>query len=1406
MSRVFISYRRSGAAGFAHGLRRSLRSAPLALPKDDVFLDETSIEFGEQFPERIRQAISVAKVFLLLVEPQWLDEKREDGTRKIDCEDDFCRQELLQALERLNAGEDITVIPVVCGGAPFPDQGKIPECLRSIKVLNRASLGGRHFDQQTEAILTRISKLLRLPSVPLAQTAFEPEKLHSQSHRELLQQQTNQLDQQLSEMADELGHDIAQNLLISIRKDDRAGIIDLRDRLNEWFERRGGNASSAMKCKAYTLLAEAAFSIEAADRESDNTFDTSEVRRLVANATKEYDPSVTGDDADRLLCLNARVEFIDEKHDAALAMLDRNISPICLRFRIAMLQEVGRLDDAVKLLDSVPRNERWANVGITLLAAAGRMPDAEELCNWAVQNGDAITAAHCRVALAWSQYSAALSRFSPTDRIMPEAIFPEERERLQKVNATLKDVIDAAVLRGCPEHGIEIKGLELAFRTAHLQKDQVFAERTANVLMAAVPASIQAGYAMLWDCIPFSPEFALRLRTDRPNSFEANYLSFACEFAVSDDVESLVPRISGVWALAKDAEDKDRFATLLVHLIPMVSPESRDAVKNDLVTRLGDQHKSVRLLSARSKLSSGDIDGAVAIAGATDPVEPEWLVLWAEISEKQEKHPEALSYLQRASSIIPHPHLLWRTAVAASRTENWALTVELLQKVVQLEPGNTKARRQLVMACLRVADRDALLLAVQQLKVLQIQEPDLPEHILNRAVILARLSEHVPAIIATDELLTKFDGIEGSDRRMILPALLLRAQVLAAQGRSTEAFESLTVPEIRQQYWSEIPFLHHYMQLAFESKQERAGHDALQQIVELEKGLPDERKSARPASVDMIKQLVSLHSQVLQQLRLWVAEGKCPVAYIADEENRPLILESVYRTQALIVPEDKENHGAFVTYASNGLILRPVDEQLYVVTELTCPARGSAVVIDQTAIVTLQRLNLLDTALSFFSSVRVSGRVLSEFLEDVRRLRPHQRSMHDAVTEVARLLGQTKLDKVDSLPRIVICEHEQLPDRVCFGVANINDWLCATGNLSESEQTGLNGLNFSRVDGDIDFGWIANVEQIGVTARSMITLAKYGLLERVVGLVRLCVTQSAELEIRRHVDVWQHREELRIQYERIVEQLRGCQHVRAEDFQILPDDPVEREDEIREQIDEALRSVKLASKYGEHLLADDRVCQQAFARETASNEHSAFSTWQLVEALFDERLIGMPQLGKAILQMIDWRYQFFVPRSDVLVHFAKEFRSSCPGQPLKKIASYMMECMADPGLHCSFEPTYPQTTISAQLFLQWTDVVVDFIFGIWMSRDFSEPQKLRFIEWVLSDCLPTPAVHASRNEQLNLANGLAFLSLSKMLIKLSVFPQEVNSAKMMTTMYEALGLSRNEYCKIVAQVAQTCLK
>ena len=106
-----MSYRRADAAGHAGRLYDRLKSW---FDAEDVFYDLDSIESGDDFPERIRLAVSGAKVVLVLIAPDWVAEiNRRAALPSVD----FVRAEVELAL-RLNAANGIPkIIPVVLGGA-----------------------------------------------------------------------------------------------------------------------------------------------------------------------------------------------------------------------------------------------------------------------------------------------------------------------------------------------------------------------------------------------------------------------------------------------------------------------------------------------------------------------------------------------------------------------------------------------------------------------------------------------------------------------------------------------------------------------------------------------------------------------------------------------------------------------------------------------------------------------------------------------------------------------------------------------------------------------------------------------------------------------------------------------------------------------------------------------------------------------------------------------------------------------------------------------------------------------------------------------------------------------------------------------------------------------------------------
>jgi hypothetical protein len=64
---------------------------------------------------------------LVLIGPEWLNARDEQGNRRLDFPDDWVRLEIARALK-----QKITVIPVRVNGATLPLRGALPEDIRGL--------------------------------------------------------------------------------------------------------------------------------------------------------------------------------------------------------------------------------------------------------------------------------------------------------------------------------------------------------------------------------------------------------------------------------------------------------------------------------------------------------------------------------------------------------------------------------------------------------------------------------------------------------------------------------------------------------------------------------------------------------------------------------------------------------------------------------------------------------------------------------------------------------------------------------------------------------------------------------------------------------------------------------------------------------------------------------------------------------------------------------------------------------------------------------------------------------------------------------------------------------------------------------------------------------------------------
>ncbi|MDT5346781.1 MAG: adenylate cyclase [Mycobacterium sp.] len=133
-SAFFISYRRSQNTWQARDFRRELVRRYGAA---SVFMDTSSIDYGESYPDRIASAIRGCSVMLVMIGPHWLEPIA--GIRRIDDPNDWVRQEVEAGLQRREA----VVVPVLLDGAPAPSEAELPESVKGLAVLNAFAVTGR---------------------------------------------------------------------------------------------------------------------------------------------------------------------------------------------------------------------------------------------------------------------------------------------------------------------------------------------------------------------------------------------------------------------------------------------------------------------------------------------------------------------------------------------------------------------------------------------------------------------------------------------------------------------------------------------------------------------------------------------------------------------------------------------------------------------------------------------------------------------------------------------------------------------------------------------------------------------------------------------------------------------------------------------------------------------------------------------------------------------------------------------------------------------------------------------------------------------------------------------------------------------------------------------------------------
>jgi hypothetical protein len=152
--RIFISYRRADAAGYAGRLEADLTR----LLGDCVFMDVSDIAPGTEFPKALDAELRTCGAVLVVIGPRWrpaFDERPAD--------EDYVRLEVRQAL----AHDGVAVVPLLVHGATLPARDDLPDGLGALADRQAVSLRDDRWDDDVSHLAGQLRTTLGIRRAPL---------------------------------------------------------------------------------------------------------------------------------------------------------------------------------------------------------------------------------------------------------------------------------------------------------------------------------------------------------------------------------------------------------------------------------------------------------------------------------------------------------------------------------------------------------------------------------------------------------------------------------------------------------------------------------------------------------------------------------------------------------------------------------------------------------------------------------------------------------------------------------------------------------------------------------------------------------------------------------------------------------------------------------------------------------------------------------------------------------------------------------------------------------------------------------------------------------------------------------------------------------------------------------------
>lgn len=1097
----------------------------------------------------------------------------------------------------------------------------------------------------------------------------------------------------------------------------------------------------------------------------------------------------------RIAEMSALVGALSEQNEKAFEKLSKNEGPDSVRYQLMALLKSKQYEDAAKMIEHRTIDERWCDLGIRALARSGDLLGARMLLA-RVRELFGADNETVRLRSIW-EYASVYFETAFSDRkkkhISPGSLSQSETEAMQVIVSTLSEVEVRLLKDGVIKTMLEALLASLS-RKAHLLLGNSGAHRKlAELLLTYSPIPLEVMQDIGTDIIPCPEDVPTRLRVDHPDDNHA--LLIACEFE-ADKLDLGHDALVHALELAKKVTTRDEkraVAEFLSRISRPMDEKARARAMTTVKALLGENSLEYSLIEIESLVANGQTSEALArLEESPDQEDPVWLQIYAHALIGEGKEKEAAKILVAASQKVMHPEILRKAGDLSLRSNEWDQAEDIYKNILKIDPTDLTTLHNLGSLYAQRGNYEMASTFFQQLVRIK---PEEKKYRINLALCQKEAGDF-------KESLCTFNSI--AEDAVDLPVILGKAGVLRCLGDTDSAFRNLI--EYKDRYWKTPAFVALWLDLAFASGDEVAGHDALKQMISLSKAGKIDENAFRMVHTDEIIEMFKDSARATEErrrhLHTEMLKGRMPWIWAALVSGDAVYWAWRMRTQDLNWHgDDPVNRASFSIYSTNGFSARKDEDGRLALLPLECAPPKSTVVADLSALVTLHRLGLLDKAAKYFESIYVPRAYLQTVLEDGRKMVLHQRSSKETAEKIRQLLSAGSIGTItladDNINLPTVDEHSE-SDSHRYRLIDLLNPIYDAGLIDKTAYERIKKVCGKKSITGKDHPSLVQLQKIRIELSTLETITTFGHLDLIAKFYKVQIVETAQKELRDRLNAICSQEEVRSCHFELWEILRSNKVFRFVQHTVPPE--MEAGDNFDQNDLLAFFSNFVAKEQSVPLLADDRVCQAFRFDEEKETPLVTFGTDALIRSLLTNSDIDMPSAATAFLAMIRWRYRFIVPPAKLLKALAAQYMENSPGRPLQDIADYVHDCMRDAGLFDGPENTDLKESMAVRLYLSWLNVSAEFLLEIWNDEDFEETTSRKLTDWCVREFLPSLPRSVTGNAKVRTIEFANRLLLSHMLLHANTGVDDERVSSAMKAIQTGLNLSNEEYERIVMEI------